>query len=314
MSENKKNGSGGKRKDKQPDWFFPMLAVILVLIVTIIAIVVISGNVDKNKETKAAVVESSTEQESFSEKETESYKVPETESDTIPETKQEIKAETLPEIKPSDGKTKKVYLTFDDGPSENTDKVLDILKKYDVKATFFVVINEEEGSKERYKRIVDEGHTLAIHSASHNYQKIYADIDSFSNDVLAIQNYVYNITGYKPVIYRFPGGSSNSFFKQNVTVRQCIDWLTANGFTYYDWNVSSGDGNNVPPSVSQILNNIFTGSYSVAEKENPVVLMHDSASKVTTVEALPQIIERIKAYGYEIAPITSDSTPVHHRD
>ncbi len=221
-------------------------------------------------------------------------------------------------VAPASDAGKKVYLTFDDGPSERTDEVLDILKKYNVKATFFVVAPREKGSeesyKERYRRIVNEGHTLAIHSYTHDYIKIYKDIDTFSKDVLTMQQYIYDITGYKPTVYRFPGGSSNSYFKQNVTVRQCIDWLTANGFTYYDWNVSSGDANNVPPSAAQILNNIFVGNYSVSTQKNPVVLMHDSRTKTTTVEALPQIIERIKALGYEIAPITSDSTPVHHRE
>ena len=104
---------------------------------------------------------------------------------------------------------KKVYLTFDDGPSDHTAQILDILKKHKVKATFFVVGKETEHAKKMYQRIVLEGHTLAMHSYSHNYDQIYANVGAFSKDLMKLQKYLYDLTDVKPYIYRFPGGSSN---------------------------------------------------------------------------------------------------------
>ncbi|MGN0481678.1 MAG: polysaccharide deacetylase family protein [Lachnospiraceae bacterium] len=209
---------------------------------------------------------------------------------------------------------KKVYLTFDDGPSARTDEVLDILAKYNVKATFFVIADLDASHKqqERYRRIVNEGHTLAIHSYVHDYNKIYKNIDSFSEDVLKMKKYIYNMTGYEAFLYRFPGGSSNYILGKGLTAAQCIQWLESNNLIYYDWNVSSGDALSEPITVQGILDNIFKGRYSVIEQDNPVVLMHDSYGKKTTVEALPIIIEKILELGYEIAPITRESVPVHH--
>ena len=105
---------------------------------------------------------------------------------------------------------KRIYLTFDDGPSRNTDKILDILKEYDVKATFFVVGKTDEESVRAYQRIVAEGHTLAMHSYSHKYSEIYASKESFEQDLRQLQEYLYQITGVWPRFYRFPGGSSNT--------------------------------------------------------------------------------------------------------
>lgn len=209
--------------------------------------------------------------------------------------------------------SKKVYLTFDDGPSERTDEILDILAKYNVKATFFVIADLDASQKQqdRYRRIVREGHTLAIHSYSHEYNVIYKDINSFSSDVLRMKKYIYNMTGYEPYIYRFPGGSSNCILGKE-RAGECIAWLKANDLIYYDWNVSSGDALNEPIDAQGILDNIFKGRYSVTVQDNPVVLMHDSRSKKSTVEALPAIIEKIIDMGYELAPITRETVAVHH--
>ena len=113
---------------------------------------------------------------------------------------------------------KKVYLTFDDGPSDHTAQILDILKKHKVKATFFVVGKETEHAKKMYQRIVLEGHTLAMHSYSHNYDQIYANVGAFSKDLMKLQKYLYDLTDVKPYIYRFPGGSSNHCAKKYKTV------------------------------------------------------------------------------------------------
>ena len=114
----------------------------------------------------------------------------------------------------------KVYLTFDDGPSSNTAAILDTLAQYNVKATFFVVGKEDEESQEMYKRIVNEGHTLGMHSYSHKYSVIYDSLENFEDDFTKIQNYLYDITGEDCHYYRFPGGSSSSYCGGDIDGRR----------------------------------------------------------------------------------------------
>lgn len=202
----------------------------------------------------------------------------------------------------------KVYLTFDDGPSDNTDEILDILKEYNVKATFFVVAKTDEESIRKYNRIIDEGHTLAMHSYTHVYNQIYADMDSYKQDVLSLQDFLYEATGIKPVIYRFPGGSSNTVM--NVDIQECISFLEEQGITYFDWNVSSGDatGNGYPAST--IAENVLNGC---AKHDEAVVLMHDASNKDSTVASLPIIIEKFQEMDdVVLLPLTEDSYPVQH--
>lgn len=203
---------------------------------------------------------------------------------------------------------KHVYLTFDDGPSENTEEILDILKEYGVKATFFVVGRTDEYSLRMYQRIVDEGHTLAMHSYTHVYGQIYSSLDSFKNDVLSLQTLLYETTGVKPTIYRFPGGSSNTV--SAVNIQECIAFLEEEGITYFDWNVSSGDatGNGYPANV--LCQNVLDG---IAKQDNAVVLMHDGSSKKATVNSLPAILDSLLALeDVTILPLTEDSIPVQH--
>lgn len=203
---------------------------------------------------------------------------------------------------------RRVYLTFDDGPSSGTEEILDILAEYDVKATFFVVGKTGEWAEDAYRRIVEDGHTLGMHSYTHEYQQIYASLDAYSEDVLTLQDYLYNITGYKSVYVRFPGGSSNKVSRTDM--REFIAWLEEAGFTYYDWNISSQDASGVKLTPEQIVNNCLKG---LDQKDNVIILMHDAASKHTTVEALPILIERIQAMeNTELLPITEDTVPVQH--
>lgn len=203
---------------------------------------------------------------------------------------------------------RKVCLTFDDGPSANTDEILDILAQYDVKATFFV--NGKPGFEEQYQRIVDEGHTLAMHSYSHKYQELYSDIDAFAADFFEIRSYLMDVTGVACKYYRFPGGSSNTVC--NVNMKDCIDFLDGQDIVYFDWNVSSGDATRNYISANQIVNNVMMP----VENNNwntYVVLMHDAAEKETTVEALPIIIERLQAMDdVMIVPITDSVHTVQH--
>lgn len=201
-----------------------------------------------------------------------------------------------------------VYLTFDDGPSELTPQILDILREKDVKACFFVVghtLHTEEG-RENLRRIAAEGHTIGIHSSSHNYRKIYASIDAFLEDFNSIYQKVYEITGVRAEIFRFPGGSLNAY---NSTIYQeLIAEMTRRGFTYYDWNVSSGDATLTnSPSAQRLADTVLS---QAGKCQRAIVLMHDSKDKKNTVKALPDIIDRLRDEGYAIVPLTREVNPI----
>lgn len=202
----------------------------------------------------------------------------------------------------------KVYLTFDDGPSKYTNDILDILKKYGVKATFFVLGKPGKGNEAALNRIVEEGHTLGMHSYSHKYSEIYATKESFIEDFQGIQTFLEEVTGVTSKLYRFPGGSSNTVTA--VDIHEFIGYLQEQDVVYYDWNVSSGDAASQTLSVEAIYENCIEG---IVGKSVSVVLFHDAADKKTTVEALPKIIETLlKMEDTEILPITEESKPVQH--
>ena len=203
---------------------------------------------------------------------------------------------------------RKVYLTFDDGPSPNTSEILDILAEYDVKATFFTVGKEAEAYGELYKRILHEGHTLGMHSYSHVYKEIYASRESFEEDFEKISSYIEEITGYKPVFYRFPGGSNNSLIGSHF--EEFKEVLSEHDVKYFDWNISTGDATNPPLSAEEIVNNALNG---LEEHEEVVILMHDLGNKDTTVEALPVIIEELQARNIPIVPITESTELIQYR-
>lgn len=196
----------------------------------------------------------------------------------------------------------KVYLTFEDGPSENTAAILDILQEYQVKATFFVTGKEGEEAEPLYRRIVEEGHTLGMHSYSNKYSVIYQSQEAFEEDVYKLQDYLEQVTGVKSSYYRFPGGSSNPI--SNVSMETLIHFLNKEGITYYDWNVSAGDETTSAYTMQEIVENV-TGD--VVKYKTSVVLLHDGADKETTVEAIGALIEELQAMGAEILPIDQDT-------
>ena len=203
-----------------------------------------------------------------------------------------------------------VYLTFDDGPSAETNRILDILKEYNVKATFFVIGKTDENSVKAYQRIVEEGHTLGMHSYSHQYAQVYASREAFEDDLTSLQDYLFSITGMESTFYRFPGGSSNKVSK--IPMSDLIQCLEERNITYFDWNVSSGDASGTQLSSQTIINNVMSGINGTLK--NYVVLFHDSAAKKTTVDALPEILEQLQAMEHtQILPITGDTDPVQHR-
>ena len=188
---------------------------------------------------------------------------------------------------------KTVYLTFDDGPSKNTGEILDILDKYKIKATFFVIGKDvsEEGLK-NLKRAAAEGHTIGLHTYSHDYKKIYSSVSEFLSDYDLLRQELEHQLGFSPTIFRFPGGSYCSY---GSGIRSTlIEEMTRRGYTYYDWNVSAEDAVGTV-TASSIRKNIFPKVYEV---NSPVILMHDAPLNNLTVELLPEIIETLLKEGY----------------
>ena len=225
------------------------------------------------------------------------------------------KKPSQPSLKPlnqkpvdSSSKTKVCYLTFDDGPSSRTKEILDILKKYNVKATFFVI-----NSPESYlmKRIHEEGHAIGLHAYSHNYAQIYKSTDAYFKDLNAISDKVYSLTGVRSPIMRFPGGGSNAVSKQysKGIMTKLTAEVTKKGYAYFDWNVDSDDAGSSHSSYTRIVNNVINGSKG---KNSICVLMHDASSKTSTVQALPYIIEGLSERGYRFEVLTNKTSGFHH--
>ncbi len=208
----------------------------------------------------------------------------------------------------TEGDTKNAYLTFDDGPSKNTTVILDFLKTNNIKATFFVT--GKVGMDDLYKRIVDEGHTLAIHSDTHDYEAIYQTVDTFMDDINALSARIEKITGQKPTIIRFPGGSNNTIshkFGGNDIMDKIIDEVNNQGYIYYDWNVDSSDASKALQDRDVIVNSVLNGADGM---KDAIILMHDAPAKTTSVEALPMIVEGLRKKGFTFKKITEDTPPI----
>jgi peptidoglycan/xylan/chitin deacetylase (PgdA/CDA1 family) len=212
----------------------------------------------------------------------------------------DINADNLAE----EGDVHRVYLTFDDGPSSNTSEILDILSEYDVKATFFVSGKEDDESKELYQRIVNEGHTLGMHSYSNKYSVIYQSQEAFEEDYQKLYDYLYEVTGQECRYYRFPGGSSNQI--SNVPMGNLIEYLNQQQTVYFDWNVSAGDAASSAYTSAEIVENVMQ---DVVKYKTSVVLLHDSQEQSATVAAIGPLIEALQEIDAEILPIDED-TPV----
>lgn len=215
-----------------------------------------------------------------------------------------VKEREVEKVNDTSNPQKVIYLTFDDGPGPETPRLLDVLKKYNVQATFFAVNTAYIST---VQRAAAEGHTIAIHTTTHQFHDIYASEDAFFADLYGMQSIIQEYTGQTPMLMRFPGGSSNtiSSFNEGIMTR-----LTAmvgeKGFTYFDWNVDSNDagGARTPDAV---YNNVVEG---IGDKEASVVLMHDIKS--FTVDAIEKIIVWGLDNGYTFLPLTADSPTCHH--
>ena len=201
-----------------------------------------------------------------------------------------------------------IYLTFDDGPGDYTAELLDILAKYDVKATFFVT---GYGSDDMIVREYNEGHAIGLHTSSHNYATIYQSTDAFFEDLYRVQNRVKNLTGYTSYLMRFPGGSSNTVsFKYDGGTRimtKLAKMVGERGFTYFDWNISSGDAG-ATTSTEQVYQNVIN---ALKENGDSVVLQHDVKSY--SVAAVERIINYGLNNGYTFKKLDATSFTAHHR-
>lgn len=202
-----------------------------------------------------------------------------------------------------------IYLTFDDGPSNTiTPKVLDILKEENVKATFFVIHHSKSLNK-YIKRAYDEGHTVALHSYTHNYKKIYSSKEAYFEDLEKIRNEVYKITGEYSNIIRFPGGSSNTVSRFNPKIMTTLAKEVGNrGYIYFDWNISSGDAGGAK-TKTEVFNNVTRN----LTRGSNIVLLHDKENNYITLNALKDIIQYAKLKGYKFDKITQNTIPYHHK-
>lgn len=198
-----------------------------------------------------------------------------------------------------------IYLTFDDGPGQYTEELLNILDNYNIKATFFVT-NQFPKYQYLIKEEATRGHTIGVHTYSHLWS-VYSSVDEYMNDFNAMNTIIYNQTGKYAKIFRFPGGSSNT-----ISRRYCLGIMTtlankmiSDGYQYYDWNMDSTDTAS-KNTVDSIINNV---KRSLKGNSYYIVLMHDI--KKNTIEALPTIIEYAKSIGYNFKPITEETPIVH---
>ena len=203
------------------------------------------------------------------------------------------------------GRLKKTaYLTFDDGPSDRTEEVLDILKENDINATFFLIGNQiNKSTKKTLKRLVKEGNQVAVHTYCHEADCIYDSADTYYNDVMKAAKRIKKYTGVDPKIYRFPWGSVNGYIKNYR--KDIIMRLKKEGFEYCDWNVS-GEDSIRSPRARQIINNVKS-NYRVYNE--PVILLHDANARKETVKALPVIIKMYKDAGYSFDIIENRNKP-----
>lgn len=196
-----------------------------------------------------------------------------------------------------------IYLTFDDGPGRYTEELLDVLKKYNVKATFFVVNTDYTHI---IKRIHEEGHAVAVHSYTHDYNKIYASESAFFSDVEKMQEIIVQNTGNRTNLLRFPGGSSNAQGRDGIMSR-LVKEVGRKGYYYFDWNVDSKDAGGAT-TAKEVFENVKDG---VSKRKQSVVLQHDI--KKFSVDAVEMILQWGLENGYTFLPLDSSAPGCHHR-
>ncbi len=215
----------------------------------------------------------------------------------------EVSAMPRPEVEWPQGKT--IYLTFDDGPSPYTPQLLDVLDKYGVKATFFVT---DSGYGNVMQQIVDRGHSIGIHTVSHNYSQVYASPEAYFDDLRRMQDIIYENTGVRTTLMRFPGGSSNTVSRETYEGLMTVlsEAVQDAGFQYFDWNVDSDDAGSARRAET-VFHNVTDG---VSQKGVSVVLQHDVHGY--SVAAVEDIICWGLDNGYRFLPLSPSSPGFHH--
>ena len=201
-------------------------------------------------------------------------------------------------------KKKIVYLTFDDAPGgEVTIKTLDVLKEENVPATFFIIGNQIKGQEDIILRMKEEGHSIGLHSFTHERNKLYSSCDGFISEMKRVQNALYDVTGENYCILRFPYGTNNSTYRIS---NEMVNAVHSNGFKIYDWTQDTLDGANPNSSPDTILNR------SISTKDSVVVLMHNAYANKNTAIAIKGIIKYYKSQGYTFEKITVDTPEIYH--
>ncbi len=222
---------------------------------------------------------------------------------------QGIPVESLVPVAEEDRKY--AYLTFDDGPSQNTIKILDFLKANNIKATFFVL--EKDGYDDVYQRIVNEGHEIALHSTDHDYSRIYQTVDTFMTDMEDLSAYIQGLTGVESKVLRFPGGSNNHVSRKyggDDIMDHIIQEVEEQGYAYFDWNVDSMDAAKGLQDKDVIVSSVLN---QAKYQKTAVILMHDAARKTTTVDALPEVVEGLKEQGFFFRGLSEETPPVRFK-
>ncbi|NOV02874.1 polysaccharide deacetylase family protein [Paenibacillus planticolens] len=199
------------------------------------------------------------------------------------------------------------YLTFDDGPSASTRKILHILKTFGATATFFVIGTETSEGKSLYREIAADGHALGNHTYSHDYNRIYKSPEAFMKDARKLDRLLEETVGYRPDILRFPGGSNNHLSWKSGgrgVMNKVAAAVREEGYQYFDWNVSSTDAAAPVQDRDMIIDSVLSASKG---KKRVIVLMHDNTYKTTTVEALPVVLRKLKAAGFRFDKLQKTS-------
>ena len=286
-----------------------MLFSLLAIIILSVQVSQLNDRLGKLEAGSVIVPDSSESESSESESETDTVIPSEDESETTTEEDPYANIITgidTPENMAADGDTHYVYLTFNSVPGDNTEDILDVLAQYQVKATFFVVGSEDDNDNAIYQRIVNEGHTIGMHSYSNQYSLIYSSTEAFKQDYTKISEFLFELTGMRSKFYRFPGGSGNQI--SNVNMAEFADILNQEQITYFDWNVSAGDTTS-SYTKEDVLKNVLEG---VSKYKTSVVLLHDGDNKSTTVEALGSLIEQLKQQGAQILPIDENTNVIQY--
>ncbi|MDQ0257405.1 peptidoglycan/xylan/chitin deacetylase (PgdA/CDA1 family) [Evansella vedderi] len=218
---------------------------------------------------------------------------------------------TSPNEGETEGKNRIVYLTFDDGPTENTQGILSILKDFNAKATFFVNGRESDFAKKIYQQIVLNGHALGNHTYSHQYEIIYSDLSNFKADFYELQALLKETTGVEPKYFRFPGGSNSTRAHQHggeQILWEIRSFLDNNGYVFFDWNVDSRDSAVQNQSKEVIIQETLA---QVKGKNQAIVIFHDGPNKESTVEALPAILDQLAKWGYSFKTLSKDAPKQH---